>query len=378
MRQKLFDMINWWLEKGIAGFRIDAIINIKKDLSWTSLPADGEDGLVAVQASLENAQPIEPFLRELKETCFDPHNAFTVGEVFNETEEELHFFIGEDGMFSSIFDFKQAILGQKGNGWHDFVEPSAEEIKRSIFDAHKRADEIGVLSTIIENHDESRGVSHFIPKADLSDQSKKALATIQLLRKGIPFIYQGQEIGMENQVFTRLEDFDDISTLNEYHVALEYGVSAEAALQAAGKYSRDNARTPMQWTDEECLGFSTIKPWLISPYPNTAINVADQEKEAKSVLGYYRALTALYRHPVYGETIRSGAFRPLYEEVKNVIAYERSGEEIIQVVVNFQPEATLLTLSAVPKEIILQNSHEVDLQENVVHLQPYQAVVVAL
>lgn len=126
VRQKLFDMINWWLEKGIAGFRIDAIINIKKDLSWTSLPVDGEDGLVAVQASLENAQPIEPFLRELKETCFDPHNAFTVGEVFNETEEELHFFIGEDGMFSSIFDFKQAILGQKGNGWYDFVEKSRE------------------------------------------------------------------------------------------------------------------------------------------------------------------------------------------------------------------------------------------------------------
>lgn len=378
VREKIFEMINWWLEKGIAGFRIDAIINIKKDLSWQSLPADHEDGLVAVTASLENAQPIEPFLQELKEKTFDRYNAFTVGEVFNETEDELVFFIGEDGVFSSIFDFKQAILGQQGDGWHDFVEPTAEEIKESIFKAHKRADHVGVLSTIIENHDEARGVSHFIPKADLNDVSKKALATIQILRKGLPFIYQGQEIGMENQYFDKVEQFDDISTLNEYHVVLEDGLTEEEALKAVSKYSRDNARTPMQWSDEDYLGFSDVKPWLISERPNRAINVASQLESQDSILNYYRALTAFYKDEEYGETIRFGAFQPLLADVENVIAYERVGDKRIIVITNFQPQEVVVNLEHPVKDVLLNNYKDIELEGQELSLKPYQAVVLSL
>ena len=154
-----------------------------------------------------------------------------------------------------------------------------------------------MLSTIIENHDEPRGVSHYIAEGPVNDTSKKALGTIQILRKGIPFIYQGQEIGMENQVFESVEDFDDIATINGYHVAKEAGLSEEEALAAIAKYSRDNARTPMQWTAEPGLGFSDGPAWLISPKPNVAINVEDQEKDPNSILNYYRQLTALYRHP---------------------------------------------------------------------------------
>ena len=117
------------------------------------------------------------------------------------------------------------------------------------------------------------------------------------MRKGIPFIYQGQEIGMENQVFESVEDFDDIATINGYHVAKEAGLSEEEALAAIANYSRDNARTPMQWSAEPGLGFSDGPAWLISPKPNVAINVKDQEKDPNSILNYYRQLTALYRHP---------------------------------------------------------------------------------
>ncbi|MBF0778401.1 alpha-glucosidase [Streptococcus cuniculi] len=379
LRQEIYDMINWWLEKGIAGFRIDAIINIKKDLSWTSLLADQEDGLVAVQAALANAQPIEPFLRELKEQTFDKYNAFTVGEVFDETEEELQFFIGENGVFSSIFDFKQAILGQKGNGWHDFDEPTAEEIKKSIFQVHERTDKIGVLSTIIENHDEARGASHFIPQADVATASKKCLATISLLRKGIPFIYQGQEIGMENQYFEAIEDYDDISTINGYQVALKDGLSEEEALAVIGKYSRDNARTPMQWTDDTYLGFSDVKPWLMSKQPKRTINVAEQERDSRSVLHYYRALTGLYRHDTYGSSLRCGAFHPLFEEVENVIAYERCGERSVQVLTNFQAKVQRLQLSQPIEEVLLNNLEVLDLdKDNCLTLAPYQAVVIAV
>lgn len=379
LREEIYKMINWWLDKGIAGFRIDAIINIKKDLEWRSLPSDRDNGLVPVPESLVNAQPIEPFLQELKERTFAKYNAFTVGEVFNETDEELHFFIGKDGVFSSIFDFKQTMLGQEGKGWFDHALPTADELKESIFQAHERADSIGVLSTIIENHDEPRGVSHYIAEGQVNDTSKKALGTIQILRKGIPFIYQGQEIGMENQVFESVEDFDDIATINGYHVAKEAGLSEEEALAAIAKYSRDNARTPMQWSAEPGLGFSDGPAWLISPKPNVAINVEDQEKDPNSILNYYRQLTALYRHPLYGNTIRFGDMIPAYRDRENIIAFERRGDKRLLVVSNFQNRQASLELPAPIKTVVLNNTAGLFQEgDQVLELAPYQTVVLEL
>ena len=379
LREEIYTMINWWLDKGIAGFRIDAIINIKKDLEWRSLPSDRENGLVPVPESLVNAQPIEPFLQELKERTFAKYNAFTVGEVFNETDEELHFFIGKDGVFSSIFDFKQTMLGQEGKGWFDHALPTADELKESIFQAHERADSIGVLSTIIENHDEPRGVSHYIAEGPVNDTSKKALGTIQVLRKGIPFIYQGQEIGMENQVFESVEDFDDIATINGYHVAKEAGLSEEEALAAIANYSRDNARTPMQWSAEPGLGFSDGTAWLISPKPNVAINVKDQEKDPNSILNYYRQLTALYRHPLYGNTIRFGDMIPAYRDRENIIAFERRGDKRLLVVSNFQNRQATLELPAPIKTVVLNNTAGLFQEgDQVLELAPYQTVVLEL
>ena len=379
LREEIYKMINWWLDKGIAGFRIDAIINIKKDLEWRSLPSDRDNGLVPVPESLVNAQPIEPFLRELKERTFAKYNAFTVGEVFNETDEELHFFIGKDGVFSSIFDFKQTMLGQEGKGWFDHALPTADELKESIFQAHERADSIGVLSTIIENHDEPRGVSHYIAEGPVNDTSKKALGTIQILRKGIPFIYQGQEIGMENQVFESVEDFDDIATINGYHVAKEAGLTEEEALAAIAKYSRDNARTPMQWSAEPGLGFSDGPAWLISPKPNVAINVEDQEKDPNSILNYYRQLTALYRHPLYGNTIRFGDMIPAYRDRENIIAFERRGDKRLLVVSNFQNRQASLELPAPIKTVVLNNTAGLFQEgDQVLELTPYQTVVLEL
>ena len=379
LREEIYKMINWWLDKGIAGFRIDAIINIKKDLEWRSLPSDRENGLVPVPESLVNAQSIEPFLQELNERTFAKYNAFTVGEVLNETDEELHFFIGKDGVFSSIFDFKQTMLGQEGKGWFDHALPTADELKESIFQAHERADSIGVLSTIIENHDEPRGVSHYIAEGPVNDTSKKALGTIQVLRKGIPFIYQGQEIGMENQVFESVEDFDDIATINGYHVAKEAGLSEEEALAAIAKYSRDNARTPMQWTAEPGLGFSDGPAWLISPKPDYSINVEDQEKDPDSILNYYRQLTALYRHPLYGNTIRFGDMIPAYRDRENIIAFERRGDKRLLVISNFQNRQATLELPAPIKTVILNNTVGLFQEgDHVLELAPYQTVVLEL
>lgn len=379
LREEIYKMINWWLDKGIAGFRIDAIINIKKDLEWRSLPSDRDNGLVPVPESLVNAQPIEPFLRELNERTFAKYNAFTVGEVFNETDEELHFFIGKDGVFSSIFDFKQTMLGQKGKGWFDHSLPTADQLKESIFQAHERADSIGVLSTIIENHDEPRGVSHYIAEGPVNDTSKKALGTIQVFRKGIPFIYQGQEIGMENQVFESVEDFDDIATINGYHVAKEAGLSEEEALTAIANYSRDNARTPMQWSAEPGLGFSDGPAWLISPKPDYSINVEDQEKDPDSILNYYRQLTALYRHPLYGNTIRFGDMIPAYRDRENIIAFERRGDKRLLVISNFQNRQATLELPTPIKTVVLNNTAGLFQEgDQVLELAPYQTAVLEL
>ena len=379
LREEIYKMINWWLDKGIAGFRIDAIINIKKDLEWRSLPSDRDNGLVPVPESLVNAQPIEPFLQELKERTFARYNAFTVGEVLNETDDELHFFIGKDGAFSSIFDFKQTMLGQEGKGWFDHSLPTADELKESIFQAHERADRIGVLSTIIENHDEPRGVSHYIAEGPVNDTSKKALGTIQVLRKGIPFIYQGQEIGMENQVFESVEDFDDIATINGYHVAKKAGLSEEEALAVIANYSRDNARTPMQWSAELGLGFSNGPAWLISPKPDYSINVEDQEKDPDSILNYYRQLTALYRHPLYGNTIRFGDMIPAYRDRENIIAFERRGDKRLLVISNFQNREGTLELPAPIKTVVLNNTAGLFQEgDQVLELAPYQTVVLEL
>ena len=379
LREEIYTMINWWLDKGIAGFRIDAIINIKKDLEWRSLPSDRDNGLVPVPESLVNAQPIEPFLRELNERTFAKYNAFTVGEVLNETDEELHFFIGKDGVFSSIFDFKQTMLGKEGKGWFDHSLPTADELKESIFQAHERADSIGVLSTIIENHDEPRGVSHYIAEGPVNDTSKKALGTIQVLRKGIPFIYQGQEIGMENQVFESVEDFDDIATINGYHVAKEAGLSEEEALAVIANYSRDNARTPMQWSAEPGLGFSDGPAWLISPKPDYSINVEDQEKDPDSILNYYRQLTALYRHPLYGNTIRFGDMIPAYRDRENIIAFERRGDKRLLVISNFQNRQATLELPTPIKTLVLNNTAGLFQEgDQVLELVPYQSIVLEL
>lgn len=375
LRKEIYNMINWWLEKGIAGFRIDAIINIKKDLTWRSFPSKDKDGLVPIQKSFIVAQSIEPFLRELKQNTFELYNAFTVGEVFDQTDEELYLFIGENGVFSSMFDFGQTLIGKGEHGWYDSRLPSVEELKESIFTSHKKIDKIGCLSTIIENHDEPRGVSHYISKDELTEKSKKCLATIHILRKGIPFIYQGQEIGMENLRFSSITDFNDISTKNEYHQALKAGYTSSKALEIVNLYSRDNARTPMQWTSEEYLGFSQKRPWLMNDNCDRSINVSDQDSDQKSILNYYRKLISLYKDGIYGETIRNGELIPEFEDVRNVISFKRSFDKEILILVNFQNIPITIFFSFKIKKLILNNYNHLSQDGYQLTLEKYQSIV---
>ena len=263
-------MINWWFEKGISGFRIDAIINIKKNLDFPSFPADGDDGLVSCDKMLASAHGIGTFLEEMKHETFDKYDAFTVGEVFHLKEDELREFIGEDGHFSTKFDFSAHVLSYGEHGWYDAPALDFNRWRTALFDTQKADLTVGFEANIIENHDEPRGATHYLPAHARNETGVKMLAATYFLLRGIPFIYQGQEIGMTNCVRNDISEYDDISTKDQYQAALNAGCSKEAALHACYENSRDNARTPMQWDNSLHGGFTTGTPWL-AENPNKGI-----------------------------------------------------------------------------------------------------------
>lgn len=376
VRQEVYKNINWWLDKGLGGFRIDAIINIKKKLPFCNYPADREDGLSSIDHMLAEAKGVGEFLGEMAKETFHPHNAFTVGEVFNEKKEEIADFIGEGGYFSTMFDFAETVYGKSEKGWYDskpYLTP--EEYKSCIFSAQEKIGDIGMISNIIENHDEPRGVSHYILPEDLCDASKKLLAGVYFMLRGLPFIYQGQEIGMENTVFRSIQDVDDVSTLDEYRVALAAGLSEEEALKRVSVFSRDNARTPMQWNGSDHAGFTNGTPWLKENPNYRRINVEAQENDEGSVLSFYKALIALRKSEKYKDTAVYGKLVPFLEEEKNLIGFFREGERRLLVLANFQKEPREIAVPAESAEILLNNLDHVKIENGIIGLDAYQFIV---
>ena len=378
LREEVYKNINWWLDKGLGGFRIDAIINIKKALPMHDYEPDREDGLCSINKMLEEASGIGEFLGEMRDRTFKPHDAFSVGEVFNAKDEELPDFIGNNGYFSSMFDFNETIFGGSEKGWYDCKEITPDDYKRCCFETQAKMGDFGFVSNIIENHDEPRGVSHYIPEGDCCDTSKKMLAALNFMLRGLPFIYQGQELGMENIPFKSIDEVDDISTLDEYKVALDAGLTPEAALKAVARRSRDNARTPMQWTGEENAGFTAGTPWLRVNCNYTAINVVKETIDPNSVLNFYKKLIALRKDPEYKETVVYGALEPFMEDRHNLMAYYRKGDKTLLVVGNYQWDEQEITLPSECKKVLINNYPDMVLDGNSVKLHVYQVLVVEL
>ena len=378
LREEVYKNINWWLDKGLGGFRIDAIINIKKALPMHDYEPDREDGLCSINKMLEEASGIGEFLGEMRDRTFKPHDAFSVGEVFNAKDEELPDFIGNNGYFSSMFDFNETIFGGSEKGWYDCKEITPDDYKRCCFETQAKMGDFGFVSNIIENHDEPRRVSHYIPEGDCCDTSKKMLAALNFMLRGLPFIYQGQELGMENIPFKSIDEVDDISTLDEYKVALDAGLTPEAALKAVARRSRDNARTPMQWTGEENAGFTAGTPWLRVNSNYTAINVEKETIDPNSVLNFYKKLIALRKDPEYKETVVYGALEPFMEDRHNLMAYYRKGDKTLLVVGNYQWDEQEITLPSECKKVLINNYPDMVLDGNSVKLHGYQVLVVEL
>lgn len=366
LRQEIYRMIRWWLEKGIAGFRLDAIINIKKDLRFVDFPADREDGMCAGTTMLAYAQGVHDFLQEMKREAFEPYQAFTIGELFDFRPEELERYIGEEGCFESIFDFAPHILGGSEKGWYDRQEVTPDEFRDAIYHSKDVSQDIGMMANIIENHDEPRGVSRYLPEGEVTETSKKMLAGISMMTFGLPFLYQGQEIGMTNKRFQSVEEIDDISTLDEYQVALEHGMDEKEALKMVAGMSRDNARTPMQWNGEKNAGFTSAAPWLAVNDNYHEINVEEQESREDSVLSFYKKLIAFRKNPEYTEAVVYGRQIPVLEELTNFMGFYRKGtEKKLLVLANYQKEKREVFLRHTIKKIILDNYSEGLQAENI-------------
>lgn len=367
LREEIYRMINWWLDKGLAGFRIDAIINIKKDLAFPDMEPDGDDGLASCWRMVENAEGVDALLEDLKNHTFAKKDAFTVGEVFNIGVEDLPDFIGENGHFSTIFDFSAHMLSDGEHGWYDAPPISFDAWKKAITDSQMRVQNVGFEANIIENHDEPRGVSRFLPDYAQNADGAKMLSTVSVLLRGIPFIYQGQEIGMQNARWNSVDEFDDISTKDQYRMAREAGLSDAEALAVCSAMSRDNARTPMQWKDAPQAGFTSGTPWLKVNDNYPVINVEKEEGQPDSVLHYYRKLIALRKSGEYRELFTYGKFEPAYENADHVMAYYRilQGRRVL-VAANFGTDTIELDWEVPAKKVLLSNKKRTNAENKLI------------
>lgn len=376
LRQILYNMINWWLEKGLAGFRIDAIINIKKNLDFPDFEPDGNDGMAGCWKMVESVDGVGEFLEDLKTNTFQKYDAFTVGEVFNMKEDELPEFIGEDGHFSTIFDFSAHCLSDGEHGWYDAPAINFKEWRDTIIKSQLEIQQYGFEANIIENHDEPRGVSRFLPEYAQTSAGTKMLGTINILLRGIPFIYQGQEIGMKNAIWSSIEEFDDISTKDQYHMAREAGFTDEEALKVCNRMSRDNARTPVQWNNQENAGFTTGTPWLKVNSNYKEINVENQENDDGSVLNYYRRLISIRKIPEYKDVFTYGRFIPVYQDTDYTMAFYRKDEnQRILVAANFGKETEELELEYSVKCVILSNKNNKEIPTQILKLESCEVIV---
>ncbi|MDK0557839.1 alpha-glucosidase [Clostridium perfringens] len=318
VRNELYKMINWWLDKGIDGFRVDAISHIKKEEGLKDM--DNPEGLKYVSSFEKhmNVEGINSHLKELKEETFSKYDIVTVGEANGVSADEADHWVAEDeGTFNMIFQFEHLNL------WN-YEEEQGFDVKAYkdvLTNWQNSLEGKGWNALFIENHDIPRVVSTWGNDKEYLTECAKAFGAIYFLQKGTPFIYQGQELGMTNVKYHSICEYDDVKTINTYNERIESGVSEEIALKEAWVTSRDNSRTPMQWNSSKNAGFTCGKPWIGVNENYKTINVEVEERDENSVLNFYKKLIKLKKS---NEALIYGVYDLILEEDENIFAYTRT------------------------------------------------------
>ncbi|MBM0778587.1 alpha-glucosidase [Staphylococcus epidermidis] len=374
VRQAVFEMMNWWFEKGIDGFRVDAITHIKKNFEAGDLPVpDGKKFAPAFDVDM-NQPGIQEWLQEMKNKSLSRYNIMTVGEANGVTPNDAEEWVGEEkGKFNMIFQFEHLGLWSTGDTKFD-----VKSYKQVLNHWQKQLENVGWNALFIENHDQPRRVSTWGDDKNYWYESATSHATAYFLQQGTPFIYQGQEIGMTNYPFESIESFNDVAVKTEYQIVKKEGGDVNQLLDKYKMENRDNARTPMQWNNSINAVFTTGKPWFHVNPNYTEINVKQQLNDKFSILSYYKALIQLKKSDLI---YTYGKFNMVDAENEQVFAYTRTFKNnTVLIVANLTNEVSELNLpfeldiSSV--DIKLHNYHLNDI--NLDHIKPYESFVVKI
>jgi len=392
VRKELYKMVSYWLEKGIAGFRVDAINSIKKDENYLNLPVDGADGLAYNVKYTLNQPGIEEFLSELAKETFKKYNCMTVAETPMLEYERYNDFIGEDGFFSMIFDFSYADLDMtKGGFYYSLRDISTIELRNAIFESQLTQQKYGWGAPFLENHDLPRSLNKFFGEK-ANETNAKLLGNVFFFLRGTPFIYQGQEIGMDNFVRKDISEFDDIASKDQYQRALGEKFSTEEALYFVNKRSRDNSRTPMQWDNSKNAGFSeneNIKSWIKLTGSQAVTNVKNQLNDENSIFAHYKKMIDLRQNGKYSDCLIYGDFIPVPLENEKIIAYVRKyGNQKLLCISNFSELKQEVKLNDIAKvlgekeitlgEVLINNFDKIGKDEKKLNLEEFQSLLVEI
>ena len=372
VRRALIDIANFWADKGVGGFRIDAITYIKKPAEFVDGPADGEDGMYAVHAATANTPGILDFLHEFKAGVRDGRDIFLVAEANGVGADELGDWVGERGVFDMLFEFSHTkAVSCEDEVWCRPIEWKLTDLKRVLAESQANTADNGWYPVFFENHDQPRStVNFFRCEGSISDKAK-ALGTVLLTLRGTPFVMQGEELGYANRVWKSLDEFDDLQTRSQYEFALTEGCTEAEALAGCNRFSRDNARTPMQWNDGKNAGFSEADATWMPIHDNYAqINVEAESADPNSPLSWYRRLAALRAER---DELVAGSFEELMAEDEQVYAFRRQGEESAAVVLaNLSDEPAAYDAALVAGMKLLVGTHG---EAEAGSLRPLEAVV---
>ncbi|MCY8975608.1 glycoside hydrolase family 13 protein [Bacillus atrophaeus] len=371
MRFAVYEMVNWWLDKGIDGFRVDAISHIKKKKGLPDLPNPEDLPYVPSFPYHMNVEGIMDFLRELKKETFSRYPIVTVGEANGVTADEAAGWAGgKSGIFDMIFQFEHLGL------WDIDADERIDvaELKRILSKWQNSLEGVGWNALFMENHDQPRSVSAWGDDQTYVTESAKALAAMYFLMKGTPFIYQGQEIGMTNVAFPSIEDYDDVAMKRLYDIETAKGVPHKEVMKVIWKKGRDNSRTPMQWNESKYAGFSDAPPWIGINDNYTWLNAKSQMQDKASVYHFYKNLIALRRKY---DVFIYGLYDLLLPEDKQIFAYLRkSDRQTALILTNLTKTPALYRHPAYPlssDSLVLSNIETTHHQHTTsILLQPYE------